>query len=571
MTTSTAARPTTTAGDGSAAPRTSRAPLDPRLVREVRAARAHVARTVVLGLVQAGSVIVTALVIAHLGAQLLVERDVPQDTPAMLALLVAALAVRAGAVLVEEATAHRAATAAISELRARVLGHAARLGPRTGAGRGADLTTLATTGLEKLRAYLVGYVPQLMLSATVTPLCLLTIGLLDPLSAVIATVTLPLIPLFMILVGKMTVGRSERLLADMRTLWSQLIDLVDGLPTLRALGREQGPEKVVAALGDRHRASAMGSLRFAFLSSLVLELLATLCVALVAVSIGMRLVYGEMDLAPALAVLVLAPEVYQPLRNVGSQYHASTDGLAAVSAAFEVLDEPAPADGTRPAPDLRGATLALRGVSVRSRDGHAPHAADLEIRPGRVTALTGPSGAGKTTAAWVLLGLLEPSSGHAEVIGADGTAVDVREIERRSLWDQVALLPQRPVLPPGTLREVLASARPGASATEVEAAASAVGLDPVIAQRGWDADLGRAGHGISLGERQRLALARAMLSPAPLVVLDEPTAHLDGAAEQVVLDLIAALRGQGRTVLVIAHRSRLVEAADDVAAVEAAA
>jgi ATP-binding cassette subfamily C protein CydD len=551
--------------------RTRRAPLDPRLLREVRAARTHVARTVVLGLVQAACVIVTALVIAHLGAQLLVQRDVPQDAPTMLAVLVGALAVRAGAVLLEEATAHRAATAAISELRAKVLAHAARLGPRAGAGRGADLTALATTGIEKLRPYLVGYVPQLVLSATVTPLCLVTIALLDPLSAGITAGTLPLVPLFMILVGKMTVGRSERLLADMRSLWAQLLDLVDGLPTLRALGRERGPERTVQALGERHRTSAMGSLRFAFLSSMVLELLATLCVALVAVSIGLRLVYGEMELAPALAVLVLAPEVYMPLRSVGSQYHSSTDGLAAVTAAFEVLEEEAPADGTRPAPDLRTASLALHGVSVRSRDGLAPHRAELLVRPGRVLALTGPSGAGKTTAVQVLLGLLDPAEGRAEVIAADGTAMDVREIERRTLWDQVALLPQRPVLPPGTLREVLASARPGAGEEELRAAAAAAGLDPVIAQRGWDADLGRAGQGISLGERQRLALARAMLSPAPLVVLDEPTAHLDGAAEGVVLDLIAALRAQGRTVLVIAHRSRLVEAADDVAAVEAAA
>ena len=548
--------------------RARRAPLDPRLVREVRAARAHVARTVVLGLVQAASVIVTALVIAHLGARLLVERDVPADAPGMLALLVLALAVRAGAVLVEEATAHRAATAAISDLRARVLAHAARLGPRAGAGRGADVTALATTGLEKLRPYLVGYVPQLMLSATVTPLCLLTIGLLDPLSAVIALVTLPLVPLFMILVGKMTVGRSERLLADMRSLWSQLLDLVEGLPTLRALGRERGPERVVETLGDRHRSSAMGSLKFAFLSSMVLELLATLCVALVAVSIGMRLVYGEMDLAPALAVLVLAPEVYQPLRNVGSQYHSSTDGLAAVGAAFEVLDEHASADGTRPAPDLAGSTLALRGVSVASRDGLAPHAAELEVRPGRITALTGPSGAGKTTAVQVLLGLLEPEQGRAEVIAADGTATDVRELERRSLWDQIALLPQRPVLPPGTLREVLAGARPDADDDELGAAAAAVGLDAVIAHRGLDADLGRRGQGLSLGERQRLALARALLSPAPLVVLDEPTAHLDGAAEQIVLDLLGELRAQGRTVLVVAHRSRLVEAADDIVSVD---
>nr|WP_245354854.1 thiol reductant ABC exporter subunit CydD [Brachybacterium sacelli] len=538
------------------------------MVREVRAARRHVLRTVVLGLVQTACVIVTALVIARIGAQLLVAREVPQDAPGLLLVLVAALALRAGAVLVEQRTAHRAATDAIGELRGRIVSHAATLGPRGGAGRGADLTSLATTGVEQLRPYLVGYVPQLMLSVTVTPLCLLTIGILDPLSAVIAVVTLPLVPLFMVLVGKLTVGRSEKLLADMRALWTQLLDLVDGLPTLRALGRERGPETMVRALGDRHRASAMGSLRFAFLSSMVLELLATLCVALIAVSIGMRLVYGEMDLAPALAVLVLAPEVYQPLRNVGAQYHASTDGLAAVSASFAVLDEQPPADGSAPAPDLRSATLALRGVSVRSRHGQAPSGAELVLRPGRVLALTGPSGAGKTTAVQVLLGLLEPDEGRAEVIEADGSITDVRELERRGLWDQVSLLPQRPVLPPGTLREVLASARPGAPDAELERVAAATGLDAVVAERGWEADLGRAGSGLSLGQRQRLALARALLSPAPLVVLDEPTAHLDGATEQVVLELIRTLRAQGRTVLVIAHRSRLVEVADDVTAVE---
>ncbi|GAA4526410.1 thiol reductant ABC exporter subunit CydD [Brachybacterium paraconglomeratum] len=568
MTTATA-EPTKADPAAEPAPRRSRAPLDPRLVREVRAARHHLVRSVVLGLVQSACIIVTALVIARLGAHLLVQREIPQEAPTLLLVLVTALAVRAGAVLVEEATAHRAATAAISELRGRIVGHAAALGPRAGAGRGADLTALATTGIENLRPYLVGYVPQLLLSLTVTPLCLLTIGVLDPLSAVIALITLPLIPIFMVLVGKLTVGRSEKLVADMRSLWAQLLDLVDGLPTLRALGRERGPERTVRELGDRHRASAMGSLKFAFLSSMVLELLATLCVALIAVSIGMRLVYGDMELAPALAVLVLAPEIYQPLRNVGSQYHASTDGLAAVSAAFEVLDEQPPADGTRPAPDLRTSALSLRGVSVRSREGWAPHAAELTVRPGRVLALTGASGAGKTTAVQVLLGLVDPEQGKAEIITADGTATDVRELSRRSLWDQMAWLPQRPVLPPGTIRSVLVSSRPGVGQAELEAAAAATGLDAVIAERGWDADLGRGGHGISLGERQRLALTRAVLSPAPLVILDEPTAHLDGAAEQVVLDLIGELRGQGRTVVVIAHRSRLVDVADDVASVEA--
>lgn len=561
---------TLTAPASPRAARTRRAPVDPRLLREVRSARRHLVRTVALGLVQAACVIVTALVIARLGAQLLEHRQLPQDAPALLLALLAALAVRAAAVLVEQRTAHRAATEAIGDLRGRIVAHAATLGPRGGAGRGADLTALATTGIEKLRPYLVGYVPQLMLAVTVTPLCLLTIGILDPLSALIAVITLPLVPLFMILVGKMTVGRSEALLADMRTLWSQLLDLVDGLPTLRALGRERGPEKIVRTLGDRHRASAIGSLTFAFLSSMVLELLATLCVALIAVSIGMRLVYGEMDLAPALAVLVLAPEIYLPLRNVGSQYHSSTDGLAAVGAAFEVLDEVPPADGAIPAPDLRTSHLALRCVSVLSRDGSAPHRADLELRPGRILALTGASGAGKTTAVQVLLGLLEADEGRAEVVDEHGNATDVRELDRRSLWDQVALLPQRPVLPPGTIRSVLESARPGATDAELEEVAAATGLEAVIAQRGWSADLGRSGRGISLGERQRLALARALLSPTPLVVLDEPTAHLDGGTEDLVLDLLRTLRAQGRTVLLIAHRSRLVDVADDVAVVEAA-
>jgi ATP-binding cassette subfamily C protein CydD len=547
------------------APRTaSRGPLDPRLLREVRAARTHVVRTAILGLVQAGAIIVVALVLARMGQDLLARSVLPTATPGLLVVLVGALAVRGLAVLVEQRTAHRAATDAIGDLRTRLVDHAARLGPRAGAGRGADLTTLATTGVEKLRPYLVGYVPQLLLSATVTPLCLLTIAWQDLTSAVIAVVTLPLIPVFMILVGKLTQGRSEVLLADTRTLWSQMLDLVEGLPTLRALGREKGPESMIRSIGDRHRSSTMGSLRYAFLSAMVLEFLATLCVALVAVSIGMRLVYGGMELAPAIAVLVLIPEVYLPLRNVGSQFHASTDGLAAVTASFEVLDEPVPGEGTAVCPDLRRARLRLRGVGVHSRDGMAPAGANLTAGPGRVLAIAGPSGRGKTTAVQVLLGLLPPDAGRAEVVPDSGAALDVRDLERPSYWSQISYLPQRPVLSPGSLREVLRSARPDADEAELEAAADAVGLTPVIAEHGWDAELGRGGSGLSLGERQRLALARALLSPAPVVILDEPTAHLDGEAEQRVLDLVGTLRAQGRTVVLVAHRDRLLEAADDV-------
>lgn len=538
-------------------------------MREVRAARRHVVLQGVLGLLQAGCVVVTALALGHLGSALLVEGIRPDQAPGALTAVLAALSVRAIAVLLQQRTAHRAATAAVADLRTRLVRHAALLPPRGSAGRGADLTTLATTGLEALRPYLVGYVPQLLLAATVTPLCLLSVLLLDPTSALIAVLTLPLIPIFMILIGQLTLGRSERLIADMRVLWTNVLDLVEGLPTLRALGREKGPERTVQELGERHRRSAMGSLRYAFLSSMALELLATLCVALIAVGIGLRLVFGEMELAPAIAVLVLAPELYLPLRQVGQQFHASTDGLAAVDAAFAVLDEERLPDGTATAPDLHSSRLVLDGVSVRSRDGRAPLEARLELRPGKILAITGASGAGKTTAVDCLLGLLAPDAGRALIRRADGGAVPVLDLRRATYWEQITVLPQRPVVGPGTIRSVLTQVRPEAQTDELEAAAEAAGLLPVVAERGWDAEVGRGGAGLSLGERQRLALARAVLFPAPVVILDEPTAHLDGASESIVLSLLRRWRAEGRAVAVIAHRSALVEVADDIAEIRA--
>lgn len=557
-----------TATDAAPPRRVRRPPLDPRLVRHVRAARGHIALQGVLGLIQAVSIIAIAILLGMLGEGLLAHRVLPWDRPELLFGLLAALGARAAIVLLQQRTAHRAATAAISDLRGRLVRHGALLGPRGAAGRGADLTALASTGIEALRPYLAGYVPQLLLAATVTPLCLGTIALLDMPSALLAAVSIPLIPIFMILVGQLTEGRSERLLIDMRALWAQVLDLVEGLPTLRALGRERGPEATVHALGERHRESTMGSLRFAFLSSMVLELLATLGVALVAVGIGMRLVHGDMELAPAIAVLVLAPELYLPLRQVGQQFHASTDGLAAVDATFAELEQPVVADGTARCPDLRSSSFVLEGVSVRSRDGFAPENASLRTAPGRILAITGASGAGKTTAVQCLLGLVAPDAGRALVVTEDG-ASDVRVLRRESLWSQIAYLPQRPVVGPGRLRELLADARPGAADAILDEAARATGLDRVAAERGWDALVGRGGEGLSLGQRQRLALARAVLSPAPVVILDEPTAHLDGASERTVLDLLTRFRAEGRSVIVVAHRSALVDIADDVVALGA--
>jgi len=543
-------------------------PLDPRLLRHARAARGYVALTAALGIVTAALVVAQALLLANaLGRAVHDGAELTTIGP-LVAWLAVVVALRAAATAAQERFAHRAATRAVAELREGVVAHAAALGPRwLATGEGPGVATLATRGLDALEPYFVRYLPQLVLAATVTPATLLVILGFDWVSAAILVAVLPLVPLFMWLVGVLTQGRSERGLATMRRLGAQTLDLLAGLPTLRAFGRERGPAARVQALGDAHRRATMGTLRIAFLSGMVLELLTTLSVALVAVGIGLRLVDGGLDLVTGLAVLVLAPEVFNPLRQVGAQFHAASDGVAAAEQAFAVLETPLPPDGTRPSPDLARTTVRLRGVSVTSAAGRTPDRLDLDVAPGRVIALAGPTGGGKSTTVDVVLGLLTPDEGTVELVGPDGI-VPLAEVERAGYWAQVAWLPQRPVLEPGTLRDVVGGPDDDARA----AAAALTGLDVVLADlpEGWGTPTGFGGVGLSVGQRQRVALTRALLSPAPFVVLDEPTAHLDAAGERVVLDTVRALRAAGRTVLLVAHRASLLAAADEVVMVEPA-
>lgn len=556
-------------------------PLDPRLLRHARAARGYVVLTAVLGFATAGLVVAQAIVLASILAPAIQGTAGLDDVAPRIGLLAAVVAARAGTSWAQERFALRAATRTVAELREQVVTHAVALGPRwLASGRGPEVATLATRGLDALEPYMVRYLPQLLLAATVTPATLAVVLGLDWVSAVIIAVTIPLVPLFMTLVGRLTAGTSERRLVVMQRLGAQVLDLLAGLPTLLAFGRARGPERRVRALGEANRRATMGTLRVAFLSGMVLELLTTLSVAIVAVGVGLRLVHGGMGLEPALAVLVLAPEVYLPLRQVGMHFHASTDGIAAAEQAFAILDEEAPEPGRTPAPSVAGATLALRGVSVRAgdRDVLAPAELDLTLRvgtsSGRVVALTGPSGAGKTTTALVLLGLLRPDRGTVTLTSATGERLDLGDVDPATYWPQVAWLPQRPTLAPGRLRDVVAGGL-DVDDTDLGRAARTAGLDAVLATlpQGWDTEVGRGGVGLSVGQRQRVALASALLDdPArvPLVVLDEPTAHLDARGEQVVLDTVRAFRDQGRTVVVVAHRASLVRAADEVVEVTSA-
>lgn len=544
----------------------------------------------------AALVVASALLVAAALAPV-VDRtaDWPDVAPTV-GWLAAVLAARVLVTAVQERFAHRAATRAVAELRAQVLTHAARLGPRWLAASGGQAATLLTRGLDALEPYFVRYLPQLLLAVTVTPGALAVVWGLDWIAAVTILVTIPLVPVFMWLIGQVTAGYADRRLAAMTRLGHQVLDLLAGIPTLQALGRHRGPVTRVRELGDAHRRATMGTLRVAFLSGMVLELLTTLSVALVAVGVGLRLVYGGLDLQTGLAVLVLAPEVYLPLRQVGAQFHASADGVAAAEQAFAVLETPLPASGTRPAPDLRTTTVRWARVGVTAPDRHRMAPADLEaaVRPGHVVALAGPNGAGKSTAVLALLGLLTPDRGRVllEPVGDDtrdttdatgtadttGTAgspgdtpLDLADVDLAGWWSQISWVPQRPVQEPGTVRGAVdPSGR--ASDDEVARAARLTGLDAVVADLpdGWATRVGQGGTGLSLGQRQRLALTRALIDPTPLVVLDEPTAHLDTAAEAQLVDTVRRLREEGRTVVLVAHRPALLEVADDVVEVASA-
>ena len=546
-------------------------PLDPRLLRHARAARRHVVTTAALGLVTAGLVVAQGLLLATALAPLVDRSGQDVRTPLLwLAAVVLARALVAGA---QERFAHRAAVAAVAELREQVLRRAVELGPRWLTGHGGEVATLVTRGLEDLRPYFVNYLPQLLLAVTVTPGVLAVMAGLDLVAAVTLTITIPLVPIFMILIGKLTEGVAHRRLATMGRLGEQVLDLLAGLGTLRALGRERGPGARIERLGDAHRRSTLATLRVAFLSGMVLELLTTLSVALVAVGAGFRLVFGEMPLVTALAVIILAPEVLLPLRQVGAHFHASVDGLTAAERAFAVLGTTVPAAGTRTAPDLRSTTIRLDGVGVVApgRDTTAPAGLSATIRPGRVTALAGPNGAGKSTAAAVLLGVLHPDEGRV-VLGEGADGADLALIDPDTWWAQIAWVPQRPVIEPGTLRDAVVGGRDVAEA-DLARAADLTGLSEVVAATpgGWGARVGQGGAGLSLGQRQRLALTRALVADAALVVLDEPTAHLDSDGERVVLAAVAALRAAGTTVVLVAHRPALLAVADDVVQVRAVA
>ena len=536
-----------------------RGPVDPRLWQGSAALRGHLAATVVCGVAISACTIASAVLLAHILAGVITDpaaRTLRHWT-FPLAALIAIWSVRVATHWLQARLAQHGATAVIADLSGQVLRSITAQSPRLLAERRDDASAVVTRGLDGLRAYFTSYLPALVLAAVLTPATVAVIAVYDVSSAGVIVITLPLIPLFMVLIGLVTAERSAAALAATTTLQARLLDLVAGIPTLRALGRARGSVRRIAELTAAHRRSTMATLRIAFLSALVLELLATLGVALVAVGVGLRLVYGDMTLAAGLTALLLAPEVYWPLRRVGVEFHAAQDGKAAADKAFELIGRPP----TRPGKVTvtgRGAEISLDHVSVAGRDGARPDSLSAVVKPGTVTVLTGANGVGKSTVLHVILGLTAPTSGRATVDG-----IDVADLDSAAWWRQVAWLAQRPVLVPGTVQENLDLLGP---LMDCESACRDAGFDEVLATLpdGPRTMIGRAGVGLSLGQRQRLGLARALGSPAPVLLLDEPTAHLDPTTESKVLAAIAARARAGDTVLVVGHRDPVLAIGDEV-------
>ncbi len=525
------------------------------------AMRRYLIAAVACGTVISVATVASAWVLAHLVAGVITDPAARTVThwSGQLLILLGLWTVRTIGSWLQARLSQRAATAVIGELGSAVLRTVTARDPQRLAAVRDETAVILTRGLDGLRPYFTGYLPAAVLAGILTPLTVIVIAATDLQAAIIVAIALPLVPLFMILIGKLTADRSAAALAAMTMLQSRLLDLVAGIPTLRALGRAAGPAHRIAELAAAHRRSAMATLRIAFLSAAVLELLATLGVALVAVSVGLRLVFGEVTLAAGLTALLLAPEVFWPLRRVGVQFHAAQDGKAAADAALR-LQESAPvrAAGHH---TPHGGTIRLEELSVIGRDGAAPDRLTAGAIGGEVTVLTGPNGCGKSTTFEAILGLTAASSGR--VLVGD---VDIADADLQTWWPQVSWLPQRPVLLPGTVR---ANLELFGQLPDIDNACRAAGFDEVLATLpdGLDTVIGRDGVGLSLGQRQRLGLARALGSTARVLLLDEPTAHLDADTERRVLESISARARDGATVLVIGHRAPVLAAADRIIAV----
>jgi ATP-binding cassette, subfamily C, bacterial CydD len=540
--------------------------LDPRLFRRARATRVLLVADALLGVVMALLVLAQAVLLARVAARGFDGASLA-ELAALLELFAVVVVARSLAAWSFEVVGRRAAGDVISRLRLDVVETRLRSAPTALDGaQSAEVATAAVSGVEALEATFARYLPQVVLACVVPVAVLALVASIDLLAAGVMLLTLPLVPVFMWLVGRHTERRARERWQALAILSNHFLDVVRGLPTLRAFNRSHAQAARIAAVSEEYRRATMGTLRVAFLSGSIVELAATLGIALVAVVVGVRLAEGEIGFEPALTVLVLAPELYLPLRNLAAQFHASADGAAVAERLLDLSDGPVAVGGSAPPPDPALLPITFERVSFAypGRDVEVLHAVDLVVHPGETVAIVGPSGGGKSTLLTLLLRLAEPTSGRIRV-GDDDLAL----VDPQAWRGLTALVPQRPTLFRGTVADNIRLGDPSADADRVCAAAELAGAHDFVSRLplSYETIVGDGGRQVSAGQQRRVALARAFLRDAPLVILDEPTADLDPASAEVVADAIQRLR-VGRTAVLVAHRPELVALADRVVRLE---
>ncbi len=543
--------------------------MDRRLSQEIRPFRRFLIVTVGLGTLGTAVTIAQMALLARIVDRVFLERESLSQVETLIALLLGAIVLRAALLWLRALTAEEGAIRVKNDLRDRLLTHLSRLGPSfTRAERTGEIVGTATEGIERLDPYFTRFLPQAALSL-ITPLMILAyVFPLDLTSALILLFTAPIIPILMIVVGTYAEGHIQRQWLALSRMSAYFLDVLQGLPTLKLLGRGITEAERVERVSEDFRTRTMKVLRYAFLSGLVLEFMTTAAIALVAVSLGVRLVDGHVQFQPAFLVLLLTPEFYRPLRDLGTDRHAAMEGKAAAERIFEILDTPlANRDVAPSAPKLPvGHSLELRDVGFTYPDAVEPalQGVSLTLTAGSRTALVGASGSGKSTLINLLMRFIEPDEGS--IHAGDLKIADLAPEDWRR---RVSLVSQHPYLFYGNVLENIRMARPAAALDDVRQAAELAGADGFIESLpgGYETALGERGSRLSQGQAQRIALARAFLKDAPIVLLDEPTSSLDPESEELIRRSLERL-AEGRTVLIVAHRLKSVYSADQIAVLD---
>jgi ATP-binding cassette subfamily C protein CydD len=537
--------------------------LPRRLLAWLGAVRGWFGATIFLGMLGASLAILHSYLLATIVDSVFLQgASLSQVIPCLL-MIASIIAFRAIVQAGTETTAARLSGFIQQKLRAAILTKIDRLGPAfTLTQESGPLALMAIEGIDRIGVYFSAYLPQLILAVVVPLITLAIVFPIDLTTALILLFTAPLIPAFMILIGKAAENATRKQWTSLSRMSAFFSDTLRGVMLIKSLGAGARISERVFTVGEDYRRETLSVLKITFLSALALEWVATLSTAVIAVQVGLRLLANKMEFLPAFFLILIAPEFYQSLRLLGARFHAGMAGVQSAAHVFSILDMPEQHSLViiDPVPE-KPICISFSKVSYRYADRQANALEDisLELRQGRMTALVGPSGSGKSTLAWLVMKFIEPNSGEITV---DGMALSC--LDGQTWRDKIAWVPQRSMVPMTTVRDYLLAACPNAEDTALIDALKHVGAKQMLQQRnGLDTTIGEGGVGVSGGQMQRLSLARALLKNAPILILDEPTAHLDPVAEKELVEVIHALI-KNRIALVIAHRHATIQAASAV-------